>query len=147
MRLSRNWVISQIATIFIEFVRNIPLLLQIFIWYAAVLKPLAGTAPGAGTGASLSVLGHSAVRAPPGGRHLCPHQGLSRLSPLGTPVSASASASSSGWWLIWSLLGRLGLSVIEFVPMNMFLSNRGILVPAPIFEAGSQVRFMRSSLR
>jgi general L-amino acid transport system permease protein len=43
MRLSKNWVISSAATLYIEVVRNIPLLLQIFIWYALVLKPLPGT--------------------------------------------------------------------------------------------------------
>src|SRR5690606_4840051 len=42
MRLSRNWLISKIATVYIEVVRNIPLLLQIFVWYHAVLKPLPG---------------------------------------------------------------------------------------------------------
>jgi general L-amino acid transport system permease protein len=42
MRLSKNLVISSAATIYIEIVRNIPLLLQIFIWYALVLKPLPG---------------------------------------------------------------------------------------------------------
>ncbi len=42
MRLSKNWVISSAATIYIEIVRNVPLLLQIFIWYALVLKPLPG---------------------------------------------------------------------------------------------------------
>ncbi len=42
MRLSRNWVISKIAAAYVEFFRNIPLLLQIFIWYNAVLKPLPG---------------------------------------------------------------------------------------------------------
>jgi general L-amino acid transport system permease protein len=42
MRLSKNWVISRAATIYVELVRNIPLLLQIFIWYALVLKPLPG---------------------------------------------------------------------------------------------------------
>jgi general L-amino acid transport system permease protein len=42
MRLSKNWLISKTATIYIEIVRNIPLLLQIFIWYALVLKPLPG---------------------------------------------------------------------------------------------------------
>jgi general L-amino acid transport system permease protein len=40
MRLSKNWVISSAATLYIEVIRNIPLLLQIFIWYALVLKPL-----------------------------------------------------------------------------------------------------------
>jgi general L-amino acid transport system permease protein len=42
MRLSKNLVIASAATIYIEVIRNIPLLLQIFIWYALVLKPLPG---------------------------------------------------------------------------------------------------------
>ncbi len=40
MRLSKNQVVSGFATLFIELVRNIPLLLQLFVWYALVLKPL-----------------------------------------------------------------------------------------------------------
>jgi general L-amino acid transport system permease protein len=42
MRLSKNQVVAGFATLFIETVRNIPLLLQLFIWYALVLKPLPG---------------------------------------------------------------------------------------------------------
>ncbi len=42
MRLSKNWLVAAVATFYIETVRNIPLLLQIFIWYALVLKPLPG---------------------------------------------------------------------------------------------------------
>ena len=38
MRLSKNWLIAQIATVYIEIFRNIPLLLQIFFWYFAVLR-------------------------------------------------------------------------------------------------------------
>lgn len=41
-RLSKNWVISKISTVYVETLRNIPLLLQIFFWYHAVLKPLPG---------------------------------------------------------------------------------------------------------
>ncbi|PHS78990.1 MAG: amino acid ABC transporter permease [Rhodospirillaceae bacterium] len=36
-RLSNNWVISKLATIYVEVLRNIPLLLQIFFWYFAIL--------------------------------------------------------------------------------------------------------------
>lgn len=41
-RLSRNWIISRMATVYIEVFRNIPLLLQIMFWYFAVLRPLPG---------------------------------------------------------------------------------------------------------
>ncbi|MBO6902204.1 MAG: amino acid ABC transporter permease [Rhizobiaceae bacterium] len=41
-RLSQNWVVSGIATVYIETLRNIPLLLQIFVWYFAVLRLLPG---------------------------------------------------------------------------------------------------------
>ena len=41
-RLSKNWLVRRVATIYIETFRNIPLLLQILFWYVAVLKPLPG---------------------------------------------------------------------------------------------------------
>jgi general L-amino acid transport system permease protein len=37
-RLSRNWLISKLAAVYIEVLRNLPLLLQIFFWYFAVLR-------------------------------------------------------------------------------------------------------------
>ena len=39
-RLSRNWLIAKLAAAYIEIFRNIPLLLQIFFWYFAVLRTL-----------------------------------------------------------------------------------------------------------
>jgi len=39
-RLSKNWLISKLAAVYIETFRNIPLLLQIFFWYFAVLRAL-----------------------------------------------------------------------------------------------------------
>lgn len=39
-RLSHNWLIAKIAMLYIEIFRNIPLLLQIFFWYFAVLAAL-----------------------------------------------------------------------------------------------------------
>ena len=39
-RLSPNWLIARLATVYIETFRNIPLLLQIMFWYFAVLRPL-----------------------------------------------------------------------------------------------------------
>jgi general L-amino acid transport system permease protein len=37
---SKNWLISKLAYIYVEIFRNIPLLLQIFFWYFAVLSAL-----------------------------------------------------------------------------------------------------------
>ena len=41
-RVSSNWLISRLATAYIETFRNIPLLLQLFFWYFAILRPLPG---------------------------------------------------------------------------------------------------------
>lgn len=39
-RLSRNLLVSRIATGYVELIRNVPLLLQLLFWYNAVLKSL-----------------------------------------------------------------------------------------------------------
>ncbi len=39
-RLSKNWIVSSLAMIYVEVIRNIPLLLQLLFWYIAVLTPL-----------------------------------------------------------------------------------------------------------
>lgn len=39
-RLSGNWLVSRLAEVYIEIIRNVPLLLQIFFWYFAVLRAL-----------------------------------------------------------------------------------------------------------
>ena len=42
MRLSKNWLVSRLAACYIEFFRNVPLLLQIIFFYQVVLSPLPG---------------------------------------------------------------------------------------------------------
>ena len=42
MRLSSNWLISRIALAYIEFHRNIPLLVLLFLWYFGVFTRLPG---------------------------------------------------------------------------------------------------------
>ena len=39
-RLSSNWLIARLATIYVETLRNVPLLLQLFFWYFGVLRAL-----------------------------------------------------------------------------------------------------------
>jgi general L-amino acid transport system permease protein len=40
MRLSSNWLIARIATVYIEVVRNVPLLVQLLFWYVGITKAL-----------------------------------------------------------------------------------------------------------
>jgi general L-amino acid transport system permease protein len=40
LRLSSNWLIARLATVYIEVVRNIPLLVQLLFWYAGITKAL-----------------------------------------------------------------------------------------------------------
>ena len=39
-RLSSNWLVARLAALYVEALRNVPLLLQIFFWYFAVLRAL-----------------------------------------------------------------------------------------------------------
>jgi general L-amino acid transport system permease protein len=39
-RLSNNWLISRLAGVYIEALRNTPLLLQLVFWYSSVVAAL-----------------------------------------------------------------------------------------------------------
>ena len=45
-RLSSNWLLARAATVYVETLRNIPLLLQLLFWYKAVLSVLPGPRQG-----------------------------------------------------------------------------------------------------
>ena len=54
-RLSRNWLVARMATIYVEGVRNVPLLLQLFVWYGIVTAlPVPRQAIDVGLGVFLS---------------------------------------------------------------------------------------------
>jgi general L-amino acid transport system permease protein len=133
MRLSRNWLVAKVAEIYVEIVRNIPLLLQIFVWYATVLKPLPAPArapqiglpwPGGGFIIMAAVLG--------GGAWLL--RGLyQRTQSVVMRVVATLLLFFAAWTAI-GVVREFGLSTINFVPLGIFLSNRGIMFPRPIFS-------------
>ncbi len=41
-RLSRNWLVAKLAAGYVEFVRNVPLLVQLFLWYVVITENLPG---------------------------------------------------------------------------------------------------------
>ncbi|MGZ9034176.1 MAG: amino acid ABC transporter permease [Rhodospirillales bacterium] len=42
-RLSRNWLVARLATVYVETLRNIPVLLQLFFWYTLITEALPGS--------------------------------------------------------------------------------------------------------
>lgn len=42
LRLSNNWLVAKLATVYVETLRNVPLLLQIVFWYFGVISALPG---------------------------------------------------------------------------------------------------------
>ena len=38
VRLSSNWLLSRLVYIYVEFSRNVPLLLQIILWYSILIQ-------------------------------------------------------------------------------------------------------------
>jgi len=41
-RLSKNWLMSRLASIYVEVMRNVPLLIQLFFWYAIITENMPG---------------------------------------------------------------------------------------------------------
>jgi general L-amino acid transport system permease protein len=58
-RLSSNWLVSRLALTYVEVVRNVPLLLQLLVWYVAVLRslPMPQASVPLGAGSFLDVRG------------------------------------------------------------------------------------------
>ncbi len=54
-RLSTNWLVARSATAFVESLRNVPLLIQIFFWYFGVLRALPSVRQ------SLDIMGFAAL--------------------------------------------------------------------------------------
>ncbi len=41
-RLSKNWLVAKITSVYVEVMRNVPLLLQLFFWYALITENMPG---------------------------------------------------------------------------------------------------------
>ena len=52
-RLSTNWIIAKVAMVYVEVIRNVPLLLQLLFWYYAVLGALPQPRESIGIGTSV----------------------------------------------------------------------------------------------
>lgn len=116
-RLSSNWLIRQLATLYIETFRNIPPLLQIFFVYFAVIGPL------------------------PGPRDSLSLGGVIFLNNRGVQLPAPSAAE--GFWSFWLALLVAVLAVVVLArwararrhatgqPFPLLWSSLGLLVAIP----------------
>jgi general L-amino acid transport system permease protein len=107
-RLSPNWLLARLAGGYVELIRNLPLLFQILFWYLAVL--LAMPLPRQSIGVGLQPLALYAA------------DGFAYLERFGAPDAIAQ------WWR--SVANWIG-------PPAIYLNNRGLVMPRPIFEEGS----------
>ena len=63
MRLSRNYLVSRIATVYVETLRNVPLLVQLLFWYVAISKLFPGVRQAINPAICLSAIAASMRRA------------------------------------------------------------------------------------
>lgn len=94
-RLSSNWLIAKLALVYVEVIRNIPLLLQIFFWYFAVLRNL------------------------PSPRQSVDIGGLLFLNNRGLYLPEPMAEAGFGW-----LLAALVIAIIAVVAIRIFAKRR-----------------------
>lgn len=90
-RLSSNWLVKKLAGMYVEIVRNIPLLVQLFFWYFAVMV-------------TALPLVKSAIRLP----------GSIYLTRRGVYLPWATPTESFGTWMYY-VLGGLALAIVVYV--------------------------------
>ena len=109
-RLSPNWLVARLGGGYVELIRNLPLLFQILFWYLAVLATLPG-----------------------------PRQSLA----IGLQPIMARLADASEWLAGFGVPGAVAQwwrGLAESIgPPEIYLNNRGLILPAPVFGDGAQV--------
>ncbi len=120
-RLSTNWLIARLATVYIETIRNVPLLLQLLVWYSAVLAPLPGP--------------RQSIALPAGA--VLNNRGLSLPSPIFQPGAGLILAALIAAIILsiaigmWARRRRLATGM----PFPVFLTTLGLIVALPLLAA------------
>lgn len=140
-RLSKNWLVATVATVYVEVIRNLPLLLQLYFWYNAVLKampgprdswafPMLAFGPDNWLPAALmvfAILAGYAIAVL--GARVFPDD-------LGRTLSGLAGVLS-GLFLLVVVARLFGWPFTVQAQGLVFLNNRGLILPDPQFRDGA----------
>ncbi len=150
-RLSSNWLVSRVALVYVEILRNTPLLVQLVVWYFIVvlqLPPISEVQPVAGVYLSNSGLALPWMVQKPDAVNFFPVTVLAVLAGLavfaffvqqrnksGKPVAAGQFGVAT--WLLVMLLGffALGQPLEYGVPVRGNFGVNGGLTISPEFTA------------
>jgi general L-amino acid transport system permease protein len=87
-RLSPNWLLRKVAQVYVEVIRNTPVLVQIIFWWAAVILALPVIQGGVSIG------------------------GVAFVSNRGTAVPWFHLEPGAGWWALFLLAGLVGAALV-----------------------------------
>lgn len=123
-RLSRNWIVAKLALIYVETLRNIPLLLQLLFWYNAVLKPLPGPKQSIAFPGSIYLNNRGLIFPQPQFGDLAWVTGVAVLAGLAAAFGyrqwAMARQKRTGEQ---SPVGLVGLGLVVLLPLAAFLAT------------------------
>jgi general L-amino acid transport system permease protein len=137
-RLSTNWLLNKAALVFVEFHRNIPLLILLYIWYFTVFQQFPSVQDSLTVGNNLIVLNQR-------GFFLT----WPRLTATGSIFIISVGIAIVAAWITYSRLrkkrevsgvdtyyGRIGLAILIGIPIIGWFAASGtpFSVDAPVLE-------------
>src|SRR5690606_7101824 len=132
--LSHNWLVRNIARIYVEILRNTPLLVQIFVWFYIVILPMPRI--------------QESIELPPDGITVIPVRWLlfvvfipllvwfTHRLPEDTLARMFAPIAGVALLIVAEMLNLFSMPLLqlELQPIA-FISNRGVALPAPVATA------------
>ena len=124
-RLSNNWLLNKIATVYVEVIRSTPLLVQLFFWYFAVILQL----PEQENALTIAQVG------------MISNRGVFLTWPFITEagqayiwwlLAAALAALGSGWWRRRQLAaqGKIGSGIVSALAAFALIAMTGYFVTA-----------------
>ncbi len=141
MRLSTNLLARSFASVYVEALRNIPLLLQLLFWYNAILVPLPaprGSLSMSSITLSLPDTATLVVSAIAAGAAFAAWRLSLRFASIVTALGVAVALMALLFGAL-SFVGQSGGGMLHFADhLGVYLNNRGLFIPEPQFGAGSE---------